>query len=295
MYNNRLTGAGARTGAAAAAAALLSLGVFAVPAHARGGTGTVTVFGHRGAPTYAPENTLASVRKAATLGTEWVENDVQRTKDGNLVVIHDTTLTRTTNAKTVFPLRAPWKVGEFTLAEIKKLDAGSWFGKAYQNEHVPTLAQYMDLLNRTGQNLLLELKQPQLYPGIERQTLGVLRDKGWLNSAHLREKLVIQSFSTAALRTTHRLAPAVRTGLLGSPALGKVKGYAAFVDEINACSTAATPSYIDDVHRLRGPHGIRLKLNAWTVDNAATAARLAWFGADGIITNRPEVMREAVG
>ncbi|MDX6328039.1 MAG: glycerophosphoryl diester phosphodiesterase [Streptomycetaceae bacterium] len=301
MYNSRLTTAGFRAGSAttAAAAALLSLGAFVVPAHSRPETatrtGTVTVFGHRGAPTRAPENTLASVRKASALGTKWVENDVQRTKDGKLVVIHDTTLTRTTNAKKIFPNRAPWNVGDFTLAEIKKLDAGSWFGKEYRNERVPTLGQYMDLLNRTGQKLLLELKQPQLYPGIEQQALGVLRAKGWLDSGHVRDKLVIQSFSAAALRTTHRLSPAVRTGLLGSPAPGTLKAYAAFADEVNPRYTAATPSYIDAVHRLKGPHGIRLKVNAWTVDDTSTAARMVGFGVDGIITNRPQTICEAVG
>ncbi|WP_281259550.1 glycerophosphodiester phosphodiesterase family protein, partial [Streptomyces glaucescens] len=89
------------------------------------------VIAHRGASAYAPENTLAAVDKAAELGIEWVENDVQRTKDGELVVIHDDSLRRTTDVETVFPDRAPWQVRDFTAAEIARLDAGSWFGPAY--------------------------------------------------------------------------------------------------------------------------------------------------------------------
>lgn len=87
---------------------------------------------HRGAASYAPENTLASIDAAARLGFEWVENDVQRTKDGELVILHDSSLARTTNVEQVFPDRSPWNVSDFTLREIEKLDAGSWFGAKFK-------------------------------------------------------------------------------------------------------------------------------------------------------------------
>lgn len=89
-----------------------------------------TVFAHRGASTEAPENTLAAVRRAHEQHIKWIENDVQRTKDGALVVIHDATLSRTTDVEQVFPDRSPWRVADFTLAEIRRLDAGSWFAPA---------------------------------------------------------------------------------------------------------------------------------------------------------------------
>src|SRR4051812_33314076 len=84
------------------------------------GTGRreITVFAHRGASAYAPENTVAAVRLSRRLGASWVENDVQRTSDGYLVVVHDTTLRRTTDAVARFPDRSPWRVADFTLAEI---------------------------------------------------------------------------------------------------------------------------------------------------------------------------------
>ncbi|BFO20579.1 hypothetical protein SHKM778_69670 [Streptomyces sp. KM77-8] len=122
---------------------------------------------HRGASAYAPENTLAAVDKAAALGVDWVENDVQRTRDGELVVLHDDSLQRTTDVEEVFPDRAPWKVSDFTAAEIARLDAGSWFDAAYAGARVPTLEQFVHRVEAHGQKLLLEIKNPQLYPGIE--------------------------------------------------------------------------------------------------------------------------------
>lgn len=116
--------------AAATTAALLGGAVLILPSpHARAGsqsTGPVIV-SHRGASAYAPENTLAAIDKAAAMGFPWVENDVQRTKDGELVVLHDATLARTTDVERVYPHRSPWKVKDFTAAEIARLDAGSWF------------------------------------------------------------------------------------------------------------------------------------------------------------------------
>ncbi|KOG86166.1 glycerophosphodiester phosphodiesterase, partial [Streptomyces varsoviensis] len=120
--------------AVAVASALLGVSALLTgPAHAHS-TAAATpshaplVIGHRGSPVSAPENTLASVDAAARLGITWVENDVQRTKDGALVVLHDTTLSRTTDVEQRYPNRSPWRVADFTLAEIERLDAGSWYG-----------------------------------------------------------------------------------------------------------------------------------------------------------------------
>jgi glycerophosphoryl diester phosphodiesterase len=276
---------------ALAAAFLLPLPV--VPP-ARGASGPV-IYAHRAGAAYAPENTLAAIRNSHRLGAKWVENDVQRTRDGQLVVIHDPTLARTTNVEKVYPARKPWRVADFTLREIKRLDAGSWFGRKYARERIPTLAQYMGQLDRTGQGVLLELKQPQLYPGIEKQTLALLDKEGWLDGPHIADRLVIQSFSAAALRTTHRLRPAVRTGFLGNPAVGELPSYAAFADQINPSDKTLTWSYVDAVHHTRGPHGVDMRVNTWTVDDTSRATAVAGLGVDGIITNRPDVIEDAVG
>ena len=81
-----------------------------------------------------------------------MENDVQRTKDGELVVMHDTTLARTTNVEKLYPKRSPWNVSDFTAKEISKLDAGSWFSDDYKGEKVPTLEEYLKRLTKNEQN-----------------------------------------------------------------------------------------------------------------------------------------------
>ncbi|MET9659534.1 glycerophosphodiester phosphodiesterase family protein [Streptomyces sp. NPDC006510] len=253
------------------------------------------VFAHRGASAYAPENTLAAVDKADTLGFDWVENDVQFTKDGVLVVVHDTDLKRTTDVEEVFPDRAPWAVKDFTAAEIARLDAGSWFGPQFAGTRVPTLKQYLDRVERNRQKLLLEIKSPETYPGIEKETLRVLRQKGWLDRAHVKNRLVIQSFGADSVKKVHQLRPDVTTGFLGTPAVADLPSYAAFTDQINPSHTSVSADYVNAVHALKGAHGRKLRVNTWTVNDAATAAKVAGFGVDGIITNNPDVVREATG
>jgi glycerophosphoryl diester phosphodiesterase len=251
------------------------------------------VVAHRGASAYAPENTLEAVDKADELGISWVENDVQRTKDGELVVIHDTGLARTTDVEQVFPDRSPWKVSDFTLEEIERLDAGSWFSPAYAGARVPTLEQYLDRVSAHHQKLLLEIKAPQLYPGIERDTLRELRRAGWLDRHHVKHRLIIQSFSADSLTAVHELRPDVKTGYLGTPAVADLPEYAKFTDQINPYHGTVTPEYVASVHRLRGVHGHALEVYTWTIDDGPTAARLAGYGVDGIITNAPDVIRDA--
>ncbi|MCC9706381.1 glycerophosphodiester phosphodiesterase [Streptomyces sp. MNU76] len=280
---------------AAATTAFLGATVLLLPtsaAHAAADAGNPLVVAHRGASAYAPENTLAAVDKAHEMGFDWVENDVQRTSDGRLVVLHDATLARTTNVEELYPERAPWNVADFTAAEIGRLDAGSWFGADYADARVPTLEQYMRRVSRNHQKLVLEIKNPQLYPGIEQQTLKVLSNEGWLGPAQL-EKLVIQSFSADTVRRVHELDPAVKTGLLGTPDIADLPEYATFSDQINSSYTTISESYVATIHALGGPHGKPLEILTWTVNDATNARRVADYGVDGIITNKPDVVREA--
>ncbi|MFJ4199242.1 glycerophosphodiester phosphodiesterase [Streptomyces sviceus] len=252
-----------------------------------------TVVAHRAGSAYAPENTLAAVDRAARLGAVWVENDVQRTKDGELVVLHDDSLQRTTDVERVFPGRAPWKVKDFTVAEIARLDAGSWFGAAYAGARVPTLKQYVRRVDLHRQKLLLELKNPELYPGIERETLKLLGNEGWLDGRH-RSRLIVQSFSAASLRTVHDLKPGVKTGFLGTPSVAKLHTYAVFADQINPSYTSVSRAFVSAVHAFTGPHDKPLEVFAWTVDTADAARRVAGYGVDGIITDKPDVVRDAL-
>lgn len=106
----------------------------------------LTVIAHRGASADAPENTLPAVSLGARTGAGFVEIDVQRSSDGELVVIHDTTLARTTDVEARYPARAPYNVADFTLEELRSLDAGSWFGAAYAGTRIPTLQNVLATL-----------------------------------------------------------------------------------------------------------------------------------------------------
>jgi glycerophosphoryl diester phosphodiesterase len=265
----------------------------AAPAQAAPASDAPLPVAHRGASADAPENTLAAADKARELGIEWVENDVQRTRDGELVIMHDDTLNRTTDVEEVFPDREPWKVADFTAQEIAQLDAGGWFGEEYEGEPVPTLGEFLDRMTVNHQKLLLEIKHPRLYPGIEKDVLEELSNEGWLRPRPVKEKLIVQSFGTDTVRTVHELYPAVKTGFLGAPAVGELEEYAAFTDQINPRHTDVTPAYVEAVQSVKGAHGKPLEVFTWTVDEAPTAVRLAETGVDGIISNRPDVVRDA--
>ncbi|WP_078856836.1 glycerophosphodiester phosphodiesterase family protein [Streptomyces sp. NBRC 109706] len=252
------------------------------------------IVAHRGASGHAPENTLAAADAAAELDTAWVETDVQRTRDGELILLHDTTLNRTTDVEEVFPDRAPWRVSDFTLAEIDRLDAGSWFGPDFAGEGVPTLAEFLDRLSANDQRLLLELKSPDDYPGIEEEILAELGERGWLDEWYPGQRLVLQSFDAASVRTVHELAPRVETGFLGTPPVAEIADYAEFADQINPRHADLTAAYVESVQAVRGPHGRPLKVYTWTVNDGALATRVAELGVDGIISDVPEVVRAAL-
>ncbi len=279
----------ATTATTAAAGPVARAGAGAAP------DGTPLVISHRGASAYAPENTLAAVDRAHALGFDWVENDIQVTKDGVLVVIHDTDLKRTTDAEEVFPDRAPWAVKDFTAAEIARLDAGSWFGARYAGTRVPTLREYLDRIEHNDQSLLMEIKSPEIYPGIERAALQVLDQEGWLDAGHVRDRLVIQSFGADSVREVHEQRPDVVTGFLGTPAVAELPSYAEFTDRINPTYTSVSGEYVAAVHALKGPHRERLQVDTWTVNDAAHALQVTGYGVDGIITNAPDVIRAATG
>ncbi|WP_407564223.1 glycerophosphodiester phosphodiesterase [Streptomyces sp. 184] len=254
----------------------------------------IVTVAHRGASADAPENTLAAIDTAREMGIDWVENDVQRSKDGELVIMHDDTLARTTNVEELYPDRAPWKVSDFTWKEIRTLDAGSWKGEEWAGARVPTLEQYMKRVTHNHQKLVLEIKKPELYPGIEKEILTELRKRGWLSRPAVKHKLVVQSFSADSIKTVHGLRPDVKTGFLGAPAVADLPAYAAFSDQINSNHGTMSADYYAAVHALKGPHGKQLEAYTWTVDDPARAVELAGWGADGIITNKPDLIAEAL-
>ncbi|GGT02084.1 hydrolase [Planobispora rosea] len=251
--------------------------------------GRIANVAHRGASAYAPENTIAAFRLAREQRADLFELDVQETRDHRLVLMHDTTLARTTNAETVFPGRAPWRVADFTLAEIRRLDAGSWFAPEFAGEPVPTLGESLRAMRDSGLGLLLEIKAPSLYPGIERRVAAELRlHPSWLRAGPDGRRLIVQSFDFSSMRRFHRLLPDVPIGLLGTPPAAHLPGLAEFADQINPTHTDLTAGYVRRVHALG------MEVFTWTMDDAPAMRRAAGLGVDGIITNRPDVLNEVL-
>ena len=166
------------------------------------------IVAHRGASAYAPENTVPAFELAAQQGATFVEFDLQLTKDKQVVCLHDNSLERTTDVEVVFPDRArttpagskTWMLEDFTLAEIKRLDAGAWFDAKFRNTRIPTFGETIDAL-RGKSGLFIEVKSPERYEGIERLIMAHLTthklDKPW---ADPRTPVVIQSFSMTSLK-----------------------------------------------------------------------------------------------
>ncbi|WUH98826.1 glycerophosphodiester phosphodiesterase family protein [Spirillospora sp. NBC_00431] len=249
----------------------------------------VTNVAHRGASAYAPENTLAAFRLAASQRADVFEIDVQESKDHKLVIMHDTTLSRTTNVEKVYPGRAPWKVSDFTLAEIRKLDAGSWFGKKYKGERVPTLDQTLSAMRGRGLGLLLEVKSPNLYPGIEKRIAAALkRSPAWLRADPAERRLAVQSFDWASMRRFHSVLPDVPIGLLGTPKVEDLPELASYADQINPAYRGLTASYVKKVH------AARMDVLTWTVDGGGDMKKAVRLGVDGVITNKPDVLRRVL-
>ena len=168
------------------------------------------VIAHRGASAYAPENTVPAFRLAAEQGADYVEFDLQLTKDRKIVALHDNSLERTTDVEQVFPDRARkvgegaqaaqrWMLDDFTLEEIQRLDAGSWFDAKFRGTRIPTFGETIDAL-RGRAGLFIELKTPERYEGIERLILDELEAKGLSRpGADPKTPVLLQSFTASSL------------------------------------------------------------------------------------------------
>jgi glycerophosphoryl diester phosphodiesterase len=245
-------------------------------------SGRVLNIAHRGASSEVAENTLAALRRAVELGADMVEIDVRRSRDGALVLMHDSTLTRTTDVQRVFPRRAPWRVGDFTYDELRRLDAGSWKSPAFAGERVATLDEVLDIIGPSRTGLLLELKSPELYPGIVGDVVAQMQGLPKLVQPAVAEgRLVVQSFDVAAMKEHKTLVPSVPVGLLGTPSRANLPALGTWADQVNPSHFSVDKAYVDQVHRAG------MQCLVWTVDRPPAMRRALRIGVDGVITNRP--------
>jgi glycerophosphoryl diester phosphodiesterase len=232
------------------------------------------IIAHRGGSLEAPENTLASFRHAISIGAKYVELDVQMTSDGEMVVIHDDTLDRTTDGS--------GPVGALTFVELRRLDAGSHFGPQFKGERIPTLREVLDLCVDAGVGVVIELKSPQLYPGLVDKTAGLLVEM-WLRGA---ENLWCISFDHDAIRQMRSLDRTVPLGYLYEPHAQQfvypdetVQAYCPYFR-----TALAHPDQVEQAHRLGK------LVFVYTVDSEDEVRRLTAAGVDGMVTDRPEAL-----
>jgi len=204
---------------------LVWIAVAALHAYTQAPQMSKLLIAHRGASAYAPEHTLTAYRLAIVQDADYVEQDLAVTRDGVLICLHDDSLERTTNVEEVFPQRATidpvtgrrqWLAVDFTLAEIKQLDAGSWFDPKFAGERVPTWDEAVAVVG-TMAGLYPELKTPSLYQsrGIDMTRLFAESMQRLGLTARPAGSLVVQSFDEGPLRELSKRFPTVpRTFLI---------------------------------------------------------------------------------
>jgi glycerophosphoryl diester phosphodiesterase len=242
------------------------------------------ILAHRGASAYAPENTLAAFKLALEQSADGVELDAMLCADGDVVVIHDNRVDRTTDGSGT--------VAEMTLAELRQLDAGSWFSDEFKGERLPTLAEVFEAVGNVT-IINVELKNyASLWDNLPNKAVELVRAHG------LTKRVFFSSFNPIALIKSQRSAPEIPAGLLAMPGrsgalarsyLGRLIPHQALHPEF----TDVTPQMIARAHRSG-----RL-VNTYTVDEAEDMRRLFEWGIDSIITDNPrlgvQVRAEVIG
>ncbi len=238
------------------------------------------VFAHRGARAHAPENTLASFELALAQGTDAIELDAKLTADGQVVVFHDPTLERTTNGK--------GRVEQKTLAELRELDAGSFFSEKYRGEKIPLLQEVFEAV---GKKLFInvELKNYTTpWDDLVARVCDLVKRCG------LEERVLFSSFFSRNLTKARQLLPNVPRGLLAARhwqgAWARSFGFS-FGEY-----AALNPCLADvDSHTVQRVHRLKRRIIVWTVNSTEDIQRLRSWGTDGFFTDDPALALQALG
>lgn len=229
----------------------------------------VQVFAHRGGRKWAPENTLSAFSKSVQAGVDGIELDIHKCKSGELIVIHDDTVNRTTNGKGY--------VKDKTLSELKELDAGSWYAPEFKDERLPLLSEVLKLVD--GKIVInIEIKNlPVKYAGIEDDLIKLLEGYQY------KDRIIISSFDHQALQKIHQKAPQYKLALLDEANMVDMSDYAKRVGAQN------WNPYFECIRpdTLEAAHNANLQVFPWTVNDPQEWERIAKLGTDGIITDDP--------
>jgi glycerophosphoryl diester phosphodiesterase len=256
---------------------------------------TVLNIGHRGASGYAPEHTIPAYDLALEQGADYIEIDLQMTKDGVLVALHDDTLDRTADAPEGVPKRfCSGPVIKRTLEQIKMCDVGSWFGPEYAGEQIPTLEEIFQRYG-TSVNYYIETKNPEAAPGMEEELLRLMEVYKLIEPAEDNWQVLIQSFSAESLMTIHEMnedLPLIQ--LFSSTETSKT-----IRDQLDLVSTYAVgigPSMTDvDAALVEAAHALCLDVHPYTVNEKDDMRALIDLGVAGMFTNFPDRLEKLLG
>lgn len=241
-----------------------------------------TIIAHRGASAYYPENTLVSFQKAIEMGIDMIELDIQLTRDGEVAVFHDEKITRCTNGK--------GRIADYTLIELKKLDAGSWFDSEYKDTKIPALEEVLSLCrDKVAVNIEIktEAVAETISGGIEEKTLKIVERN------RMMEHIIYSSFDPRAIRhlkqIDNRLAAAVlyEKGHYGKRLPSEIVEFLG-ADAFNCSKDELGRKWLADIKSNNIP------VNIYTVNDAKGMRRFLDMGVNGIFTNNPDILKKLI-
>lgn len=234
--------------------------------------GSITITSHRGDSKNAPENTLPAIELALDSASDYIEIDVQETKDGEVVLMHDSTMARTTGVNK--------RVSDLTLEEIRQLDAGSWFSEDYVGTQIPTLREVLEVCKGKCR-LNIEIKTGKNMPDLEEKVVGLIEEYDFARQC------VVTSVYKKSLKKVKEYNKEIRTGYILSSAYGRY-----YLDKEIDFLSMRTTLITERVVRMSHKYG--KEIYVWTVNGKEDAIRMSQLGVDNIITDRPVYMRNVL-
>ncbi len=241
---------------------------------------TPIILAHRGDLTHAPENTLPSFAQAIQKGADGVELDAKLTSDGRIIVIHDSTLNRTTNGS--------GKVSSTSLEEIRKLDAGAWFAEKFKGTRVPLLEEVFETV---GKDKLINIELTNYSTPRDGLTAKVCE----LIKRHNNQgQIIFSSFFASNLKVAAQALPGTPRGLLAMPGLIGLwaRSFGFMFGDYQALHPHISSTSREQMQRA---HRLKRRVHVWTANTPEQVHQLKEWGADGIFTDDPATAVQALG
>ena len=236
-------------------------------------TKKIIVTGHRGASGHAPENTLSAMKVAIEMGAEFSELDVQETADGEIILLHDSSLKKTSGVDK--------NIWEVNYADLKDLDVGSWFSEEYKNEPIPTLQEVIDLV-KGKMKLNIEMKANKHEKMLAERTLKVVTDNDFL------DQVIFTSFKFDEIRKIRKINKEAKVGYIFGKMPQDVDVFSEDVDLLSVNIKTVDAAF------MKKAKDAGMEVAVWTVNKPEDMKRMIEIGVDDIITNYPDVLRKVL-